>query len=306
MKIAIIGRTEILYDIVERLNATGHSITCILTSKESPEYLRSAEDFRHLAERLGIPYACGGQIIDNYEFLKRAGGDVAVSINYTGIIPKTIIDMYPLGVLNAHGGDLPRYRGNACQAWAILNGESRIGLCIHKMIGGELDSGDIIARDYFPINIKTKITEVWLWIQKRTPDLMINSLELINHNTSYILERQTKSTSAILRCFPRRPEDGKIDWNMSAEYIIRLINATNKPYHGAYCFFEGQKIIIWDAEIIGEDEAICATPGQVIKITESYWDVMCGKGRIRINDSEANGEKVQPITVIRSIRARMS
>ena len=38
-----------------------------------------------------------------------------------------------------------RYRGNACQAWAILNGE-KISLCIHKMIGGELDSGDIITR----------------------------------------------------------------------------------------------------------------------------------------------------------------
>ena len=58
---------------------------------------------------------------------------------------------------NAHGGDLPRYRGNACQAWAIINGENKIGLCIHKMIGGELDISDIIARDFLKIDLGTKL-----------------------------------------------------------------------------------------------------------------------------------------------------
>ena len=43
-----------------------------------------------------------------------------------------------------------------CQA-ALINGENRIGLCIHKMIGGELDSGPIISRSYFEANINTRI-----------------------------------------------------------------------------------------------------------------------------------------------------
>ena len=72
-------------------------------------------------------------------------------------IPNKIINYFNYGILNAHGGDLPRYRGNACQAWAILNGENKIGLCIHKMVGGELDSGDIISRDYLDIGENTKI-----------------------------------------------------------------------------------------------------------------------------------------------------
>ena len=34
----------------------------------------------------------------------------------------------------------------------------KIGLiCIHKMIGGELDSGDIISRDYLNINNNKKL-----------------------------------------------------------------------------------------------------------------------------------------------------
>ena len=54
-----------------------------------------------------------------------------------------------LSILNAHGGTLPRYQSNACQAWAILNSEERAGLYIHKMMSAELDCGDIVARDCY-------------------------------------------------------------------------------------------------------------------------------------------------------------
>lgn len=55
MKIAIIGRTKILYETACRLNASGHEIVCILTAKVAPEYTRGAEDFRKLAEQLSGP-----------------------------------------------------------------------------------------------------------------------------------------------------------------------------------------------------------------------------------------------------------
>lgn len=77
-----------------------------------------------------------------------------MSLNYSSIISQKVIDLFPLGILNAHGGDLPKYRGNACQAWAILNGETKIGLCIHSMIGGEVDNGNIIDRKIFRYRYK--------------------------------------------------------------------------------------------------------------------------------------------------------
>lgn len=54
---------------------------------------------------------------------------------------------------------------------------AEVGLYIHKMIGGELDSGDIITRDYLSIDQNTKISRVWEWMLQRTPNLM---LEVIN------------------------------------------------------------------------------------------------------------------------------
>ena len=90
------------------MHAEGHELVCILAAKEAPEYKRTADDFRVLAERYNVPFAQGGRIQDNYDYLQEAGAEIAVSINYTGVIPQKVIDLFPLGILNAHGGDLPK------------------------------------------------------------------------------------------------------------------------------------------------------------------------------------------------------
>jgi methionyl-tRNA formyltransferase len=306
MRVAIIGRTEILYDTAEFLRAAGHTITCILTAKEAPEYTKTPVDFERLASTLRVPFVNSARIESQSRMLRESKSDVAVSINYSGIIPKSITDLFPLGILNAHGGDLPRYRGNACQAWAILNGEDKIGLCIHRMIGGELDSGDIIGRDYFKVSNATKVTQVWDWMNKRTPTLFLEAIVKLTENPSYILESQSKNPLDTLRCYPRRPEDGCLNWQQSAFQILRLINASNKPYSGAFCQYEGKHFIIWDAELVSEFENLCAVPGQVTMVGRGFIDVACGKGKIRILLAEYDGHVSTPDFWIKSIRKRLN
>ena len=153
MRIAIIGRTEILYETAKFLLKKGYEIPLIVTFKDAPEYIKKASDFKRLAKKINAKYFYTNDLKKKYKEIKKAECQIAISVNYSSIITQEIIDLFPLGILNAHGGDLPRYRGNACQAWAILNGEDKIGLCIHSMIGGELDSGNIIQREYLNIDI---------------------------------------------------------------------------------------------------------------------------------------------------------
>jgi methionyl-tRNA formyltransferase len=305
MKIAVIGRTKILYDTAFMLREAGHEITCILTAKEAPEYTRTAADFRILAEQWKIPFAQGSRILEHLDLLKASASEIAVSINYTGVVPHEVIDIFPLGILNAHGGDLPRYRGNACQAWAILNGEKKIGLCIHRMIGDELDSGDIIARDYYPIDIETTIGDALNWIERVTPDLFVHALSKLQLDPGFILESQPKDHALALRCYPRRPDDARIDWHKSAFDIIRLVNASGRPYAGAFCFFEDRKLTILEAKI-GDDERFLAMPGQVTAINSNYLEVATGEGKVRLMKLSYNGELVLPFEVCNSIRYRLS
>ena len=306
MRIAAIGRTEILYETIERLIKQGHEIPLIVTSKESPEYTKISDDFKILADKIGAKFIHTAQIETILDTLKNTPKiDIAVSINYSGIIPQTIIEKFPLGVLNAHGGDLPRYRGNACQAWAILNGEEKIGLCIHSMIGGELDNGDIIARNYLPINETTKITKIWHWMEEQIPELFKNAVNQLDSDPKYILEKQSTNPKDALRCYPRKPEDGQIDWNKSNLEILRLINASNKPYAGAFCSFEDKKLTIWDAELIDDSENYLAIAGQVTAIGINYIDVATGNGKIRINEIEYDGKIICPNDIVKSIRKRL-
>lgn len=311
MRIAIIGRTEILYDTAELLHDKGHEIAAIVTAKEAPEYKRTSDDFKALAEKYGAAFLHTAKIRDAQEMIAGLGDiDIAVSVNYSGIIPQDFIDNFPLGVLNAHAGDLPRYRGNACQAWAIINSEDKIGLCIHSMIGGELDNGDILARSYLPIDINTKVGTIWDWINAEVPVLFVAAIEALDKDPDFVLEVQSKDPKDALRCYPRKPEDGLIDWRADNETVLRLINACNKPYAGAFCDYEGAKLIIWDAELLEDDEVFVAVPGQVTAIGAGYIDVACGQGRdmskLRIKEIECGDHSGAPDVLIKSIRSRLS
>jgi methionyl-tRNA formyltransferase len=310
MKIAIIGRSENLYESAKALVEFGHEIVLIISAKEAPEYTKTLGDFRQLATELGAEFVHAPNMTAPsaaIDALQRAGHiDIGVSYNYTGVIPQGVIDLFPLGILNAHGGDLPRYRGNACQAWAILNGESEVGLCVHRMIGGELDSGDIVTRDYLRIDATTKITAILEWMATRIPALMVEAVEVLSREPGYVLETQSSRPSDILRCYPRRPEDSRIEWGSTALNILRLINASNKPYAGAFCEFEGKRLTIWDAELVKDGEIFCACPGQVTAIGPGHVDIACGEGKLRIKSVELEQQLVTPDALIQSLRSRLT
>jgi len=305
MRVAVIGRTEILYQLINDLLYLGHEVTCIITAKEAPEYNKTKKDFEELAIKYEIPFSDEIPIVKNFSVIEKSKSDIAISINYPGIIPQSIIELFEYGILNAHAGDLPRYKGNACQSWAILNGEKKIGLCIHKMIGDKLDAGDIIARMYYPITINTKITEILDWISKTTPQLIIKSLNILKDNSDFVLQTQHENDDSSLRCFPLKPSDGKINWNSTSDDILKKINAFNKPFQGAYSFLNEKKIIIWDAQLTEYKFNFCAIPGQVICIEKGFIKVACLNSIIRINKVEYDNSLGSPDQFIKSIRNRL-
>ena len=139
MRIAIIGRTEILYDTAELLAANGHEIVLIVTAKAAPEYARTEVDFKALAERLNAPFVHTARIADTMETIRGLGSvDAGVSINFPGVIPSEVISPSP-GILNAHGGDR---RATETMRGAIINGEER---ALRPGMVRRLDSGDISA-----------------------------------------------------------------------------------------------------------------------------------------------------------------
>jgi len=310
LRVGIIGRTEALYHTAKLLgNDPNFEIAHVITSKEAPEYTRKASDFEQFANDHNVPFINSPKIDEHHKkIIESSNPDIGISVNYTSIIDSSIIDIYKMGILNAHGGDLPQYRGNACQAWAILNGEKKIGLCVHKMVGGELDSGDIITRRYFDIDFNTKITKVMAWILLNTSQLFYEALMKLSYDPSYILEKQSIDPNKISRCYPLNPKDGLIKWSKSNYEILKLINAHNKPYSGAFSFIKDKKIIIWEAELSFYSHSIYAVAGQITEIKRvgeiTYVEVACGDGILKIKKIEIDHKIISPDKYIKSIRNR--
>jgi len=307
MKIAIIGRGEILFKVMERIHEEGFEIPLVVTSKEAPEYTKTSSDFKMFAEKIGSNFIHNPKINvkDLKKFCNESNSfDLAVSINYTGIITQDVIDLFRLGILNMHAGDLPRYKGNAVVAWAIINYEKKIVNCIHKMEGSELDSGDIIVKETLNINVDTKISEIFNWLYSSAPNLFIESISKLKNDPNYIMIDKNNNNSKSMRCYPRMPIDGKIIWSKSSLDIHNLIRASSHPFQGAFTSFNGKKVAIFSSKMVETSETFLAIPGQILNFNSNDVEVATADGKLIVSEFNFEDKFLKPNEFIKTIRSR--
>lgn len=292
MKVAILGRTRWLLSAARALSQSGHSIGFVATSKAADYETVGPDDFRLLADESGCGFVRTATLgsPDILAMLREAACDVGLSLNWNRILDRAEIEIFPHGILNVHAGDLPRYRGNAVVNWAILNGEDHIGLCLHRMEPNIVDAGEIIQRLTLSIDSGTYIGDVYGWLERAVPDLVVAGLRTL----SSILSRSGggifEGNAVGLRCYPRRPEDSRIDWSQDAETVHRLIRASSEPFAGAYSTYEGQQTVrIWRAELVNSGEPFLAIPGQIMDVRSGYPVIACGRGCIRLSRVSVDG-----------------
>jgi methionyl-tRNA formyltransferase len=306
MKIAIIGRTEYLLNTAEDLLEDHHEIKAIVTADAASEYKKKAEDFEQLASRLNIPYF-KSMTLDAPEIISALQGlDIGISLNWVSVVEERHLQLFHFGILNAHLGDLPRYRGNACPNWAIIQGEKEVVLSVHFMEGGILDAGRVIVQDACPINADTYIGDIYRWAERAVPRAFLKALSILGKDTDYTLKYADPDSPEAFRCYPRRPEDSEIDWRQPAASIHRLIRASSEPLPGAYTLFRGKRMIIWRASLVEDDGKYLAIPGQISGRSEDgSITVITGDGKLKIGDVEYDGQRHSPSYFVKSIRERL-
>ncbi|GAB3443468.1 formyltransferase family protein [Phycicoccus ginsengisoli] len=304
--IVAIGRSRLLHDSVEHLAGAGHRVAAIVTAPASAEYDVGPEEFAALAQRLGCEFVLverGGLPPEVVGALERHRVRVGISVNWQYVLPGHVLDAFPLGLLNLHLGNLPDYKGNATVNWAILRGEKSICADVHKM-AVELDAGDVIARSLIPIDDTTYVGDVLARAAQLAPGLFRQALENLARDPAHCV---VPGSPEGLRCFPRLPEDGLLDWTRSAVDVARLVRASSRPYPGAFTFLGGRRVTVWRAAVSGRSDLL-AVPGHVLGpgSTSSSLLVACGEGALELQEVAVDGHAVEPSTLTRSIRARFS
>jgi len=309
MNVFALGRTAHLYHAIKRLSAN-HEVTGILTAEGQKEYQKDVNDFVSLADSLGVPcriYSeCSRKEIDAW--IKRQEAQVAVSVNWVTIVGEEWINSFQHGIVNAHFGDLPRYRGNAVTNWALLNGEQEITFTLHFMEPGEIDSGAILAQEAMKIDENTTIADINDRARACVPDLFER---VVNELESGALDPVDQSSRHMdgFRCYPRIPSYSRIDWEEPVRQVHRLVRASTRPYPGAYTYLKRdqqvRKLYVWSSRIVTDETEDMAVAGHVIKNDSETGEthVKCGSGVLALQTVSYEGEETfQPGQKWNSIR----
>lgn len=307
MKFAALGRTNWLYDSVEACVARGHELVLVATASASPEYTVDVEDFRALADAHGCPCLVGRLSGDSARrALRESGAEIAVSVNWPTLLRAPVLEGFEHGVLNAHAGDLPRYRGNAAPNWAIIQGEPSVTVTIHQMSEG-LDAGDVFLKRDFALTDETHIGAVYRFMDAQIPQMFAEVLDGLQSGT--ITPRPQPSDPALsLRALPRRPVDSHLDWSDCAEHLCRLVRASSEPFAGAFTFLDGKVLRVWRAQARELPWPCVGVPGQVLTRDRGAGEVvvLTADGALALSTVQLEGGQRAPAAeVIRSTRARL-
>lgn len=285
IRVGFIGRTKMLYNTIRLFSELENfEIAFIWTCKDEVSYEFRWQNFQTLAEKIQCPFIYEPKVID---CLYELNADVVLSMNFVNLIPQEFIDKFRLGVLNAHAGDLPRYKGNACPNWAILNAESEIALSIHQMDSG-LDSGPVIVKKFFQLTDDSYIGDIYIWLEKIIPAAFLSGVELLN--SGFVPAKQEGES---LRAFARKPEDGRLAFRKKIEWNLRLIRASSRPFSGAYCFLNNTevRVTIFRAERCTLNYQFLAVDGQILECSESELNfcVAVNGEALKVTDFEIDG-----------------
>ncbi len=177
--------------------------------------------------------------------------DLIVSAGFGRRIPRRIIDLPTIGIINIHASLIPAYRGRHPLNWAIINGERETGVTIHH-VNEHIDEGAIIAQQTVPIRPNDRILDVHRKTVAVGRTLLEQVLDAVGTDA---FKGKPQDASAAAYYPPRTPADGLINWQQSAEQIRNLVRALTPPYPGAFFHHEGEKIVVEEVSVLPEDMA---------------------------------------------------
>src|SRR5262245_20581133 len=167
---------------------------------------------------------------DGVAMLRGLNPDLLVVAAYGQILSKEVLSIPTHGAINVHGSLLPKYRGAAPVAWAILNGETETGVTIIRMSAG-LDAGDMLAKAAIPIGDET----AGELEAKLAPLGAKLGLETIARLKAGPIAGEKQDPKLVTKAPKLTKEMGLIDWSKPAAQICRQVPAM-QPWPTAYTY----------------------------------------------------------------------
>ena len=275
MRILFYGTPEFSLPTLEAL-LTHHQIGAVVTQPDKPagrgRHLQ-APPVKERALAAGIPVLQPPRLRDPGwpERLAEVDADVAVVVAFGQILPKAVLDVPRRGSINVHASILPRYRGAAPIAWAIIRGETETGITTFQMDPG-MDTGDVLLSESTPIGAGETAGDLAVRLSAIGAQLMIRTLEQLDS-----LEPRPQDHAQATLAPRLKKEDG---WLHLAEPACELVNRVRgcNPWPGAALMTPAGRLLIWRATEVPHPSD--AAPGTLVERPSPLPSPQGGEGAI--------------------------
>ena len=216
--------------------------------------------------------------------------DLMVVVAYGLILPQAVLDAPKMGCLNIHASLLPRWRGAAPIQRAIESGDPETGVTIMQMDIG-LDTGDMLYKSRTQIGPNDNAQTLHDRLSTMGCDALLNTIDGLIQG-SIIGEKQDEALVTYAEKMSK--EEAHINWQHSAEQIVRTVQAFN-PWPVAFTDFQGKSLRIWQASLTTSEEQASlsgsAQAGEVLALTKQGLIVATGTQPICIEQCQPAGKK---------------
>lgn len=208
---------------------SGHDIQLVITQPDKPGHRMKVTPppVKVAADGLRLEVFQPERIRDAeaVEGIRQLQPDLLVVVAYGQIIPRSALDIPKLGAVNVHASLLPRHRGAAPVAAAILAGDSETGVTIMRM-DEQLDHGPILAMSPVEIGAHEDAVELTSRLATLGAKVLVETLANLRESKAVA---QDHAAATVARRLSR--EDGELEWEMGAQEIDRRVRAL-QPWPG--------------------------------------------------------------------------
>ncbi len=288
MKIVFLGTPEFSVMALDAIIKAGHDVAAVVTMPDKPAG-RGMQLQQSAVKKYAVEHhlkVLQPEKLKDEKFiseLKEIKADIQVVIAFR-MLPEVVWNMPKYGTINLHASLLPDYRGAAPINWAIINGDSKSGVCTF-LLKHEIDTGDILLKQEVEIGENTTAGELHDILMKVGAEVVVKSLEIFEKG-NYITEAQPKFAGKLAPKIFK--QDCQIDWSKSCSDVYNLIRGLS-PYPAAHSHLHGKGVKIFKAskEIIAHQNEM----GKAISDGKTYIKFACSDGYILINELQLEGKK---------------
>jgi len=256
-------------------------VPLVITHRDDPQERIWFASVAERARSKGIDTLLDPNIDAVLPRLRALAPDFIFSFYYRRMLPPEVLATARRGAYNMHGSLLPKYRGRAPVNWAVLHGEPRIGMTLHRMVKSA-DAGAVVDQDGVDIGPRDTAEQAFRKVLPCARRVLARQIDALLAGTA---KETPQDESQVTYFGGRKPEDGRIAWTRTSAQIFNLIRAVTDPYPGAFTDVGGARLMVWWVE---PDSAAAkgrkGKPGEILAVAPLV--VATGDGALELSRVE--------------------